>query len=77
MPDITSARPSKKGKEREQTRDPVPTDLAEKFIAHQRRTAAYVLSTFSLVLYACTRPQPDLLLTPLFNSQLDKAQGSI
>lgn len=38
MPDLT--RPSRKGKEREQNRDPVPTDLAEKFIAHQRRTAA-------------------------------------
>lgn len=44
MPDLTPARPSRKGKEREQTRDPIPTDLAEKFIAHQRRTAACVLS---------------------------------
>ena len=54
MPDLSPARPSRKGKEREQARDPVPTDLAEKFIAHQRRTAAYVLFTFSTALYAYT-----------------------
>lgn len=77
MPDITPARLSRKGKEREQARDPVPTDLAEKFIAHQRRTAAYVLPTFFTALYACTRRQPRLLLTPLPNSQFDEAQGSI
>lgn len=60
MPDINPPRPSRKGKEREQARDPVPTDLAEKFIAHQRRTAAYVLSTFSrrLICMCPTSPSP-------------------
>ena len=47
---------SRRGKGREQARDPVPMDLAERFIALQRRTAARVL-------YKSSKPSPRTVCT--------------
>ena len=72
MSDLIPVRPSRKGKEREQAISPVPTDLAEKFIAHQRRAAAYVLSASSTTLYPRPRREPHLFLAFHLISSLKK-----